>query len=45
MPAEEFRRYGYEIVDWIADYFDHIDEFPVLSQVQPGWLKVNYSDT
>jgi len=39
MPAEEFRRYGYEIVDWIADYFDHIDEFPVLSQVQPGWLK------
>jgi len=39
MPAEEFRRYGYEIVDWIANYFDHIDEFPVLSQVQPGWLK------
>ncbi|PYS98179.1 MAG: amino acid decarboxylase [Acidobacteria bacterium] len=39
MPAEDFRRYGYEIVDWIANYFEHIDEFPVLSQVQPGWLK------
>ena len=39
MPAEEFRRYGYEIVDWIANYFEHIDEYPVLSQVQPGWLK------
>src|SRR5688572_10077366 len=39
MPAEEFRRYGYEIVDRIADYFEKIDEFPVLSQVQPDWLK------
>ena len=39
MPAEEFRRYGYEIVDWIANYFEHIDEFPVLSQADPGWLK------
>ncbi len=39
MPAEEFRRYGYEIVDKIADYFEKIDELPVLSQVQPDWLK------
>jgi len=39
MPAEEFRRYGYEIVDWIANYFEHIDEYPVLSQSEPGWLK------
>jgi aromatic-L-amino-acid decarboxylase len=41
MPAEEFRRYGYELVDWIARYFEHVDEFPVLSQVEPGWLKAN----
>jgi aromatic-L-amino-acid decarboxylase len=41
MPAEEFRRYGYELVDWIARYFEHVDEFPVLSQVEPGWLKTN----
>ena len=39
MPAEDFRRYGYEIVDWIANYFEHIDEYPVLSQVEAGWLK------
>src|SRR5687768_5088027 len=38
MPADEFRTYGYEIVDWIAHYFEHIDELPVLSQVEPGWL-------
>jgi aromatic-L-amino-acid decarboxylase len=41
MPAEEFRAVGYQLVDWIADYFERIDEFPVLSQVQPGWLKDN----
>ena len=41
MPPEEFRRYGYEVVDWIADYFEHIEEFPVLSQVEPDWLKDN----
>src|SRR5258708_33147911 len=41
MPADEFRKYGYEVVDWIANYFEHIDEFPVLSQVEPNWLKGN----
>src|SRR6478735_9411286 len=41
MPADEFRRYGKELVDWIADYFERIEEFPVLSQVEPGWLKEN----
>lgn len=39
MPADDFRKYGYEIVDWIANYFEHIGEFPVLSQVEPNWLK------
>ena len=41
MPIEEFRKYGYEVVDWIANYFEHIDEYPVLSQIQPDWLKDN----
>lgn len=39
MPAEEFRRFGHEIVDWIADYFEHIEDLPVLAQVEPGELK------
>lgn len=39
MPADDFRRHGYEMVDWIADYFERIDRFPVLSQNQPGDLK------
>lgn len=38
MPHDEFRRYGYEVVDFIADYFDRIESFPVLSQNAPGDL-------
>lgn len=41
MPADEFRKYGYEVVDWIANYFENIDKLPVLSQVEPDWLKSN----
>ena len=41
MPDDEFRRYGYQLVDWIADYFQNIETFPVLSQVEPGWLTQN----
>ena len=36
MPSEDFRRFGYRIVDWIADYLEHPERFPVLAQVQPG---------
>jgi aromatic-L-amino-acid decarboxylase len=39
MSAEDFRRHGHEIVDWIADYFDRIEELPVLAQIEPGDLK------
>jgi len=39
MSPEEFRRFGHEIVDWIANYFEHIEELPVLAQIQPGDLK------
>jgi aromatic-L-amino-acid/L-tryptophan decarboxylase len=39
MPKEDFRRFGYEIVDWIADYFERLETLPVLSQNQPGDLK------
>ena len=39
MPKEEFRRFGHQLIDWIADYFDEIESLPVLSQIQPGELK------
>jgi aromatic-L-amino-acid decarboxylase len=39
MTPEEFRRNGYAVIDWIADYFKNIEQFPVLSQVQPGEIR------
>ncbi len=39
MTPDEFRRYGYAVVDWIADYQSRIESFPVLSQVTPGQIR------
>ena len=39
MPAEEFRRQGYALIDWIVGYRQHIEEFPVLAQVEPGEIR------
>jgi len=39
MSAEEFRRYGYRVVDWIAEYLEHPERYPVLSKARPGDLK------
>jgi aromatic-L-amino-acid decarboxylase len=41
MSGDEFRKHGHNIVNWIADYFERIEEFPVLSQIEPDWLKDN----
>jgi aromatic-L-amino-acid decarboxylase len=34
-PAD-FRRHGHELVDWIAEYLEHAEKYPVLARVQPG---------
>ncbi len=39
MKNEEFRRHGHRFVDWIADYFENIEKFPVRSRVEPGQIK------
>jgi len=39
MDTREFRRVGHELVDWIANYFDHIEDLPVLAAIEPGDLK------
>ena len=38
MTPEEFRRYGYQAIDWVADYLAHADRYPVLPPVKPGEL-------
>jgi aromatic-L-amino-acid decarboxylase len=39
MDAEAFRRYGHEVVDWMADYLSNVGKYPVLSQVEPGDIR------
>ncbi|MFY9153440.1 MAG: pyridoxal-dependent decarboxylase [Prolixibacteraceae bacterium] len=39
MSPEEFRKQGKEMIDWIADYYQNIETYPVLSQVKPGEIK------
>ncbi len=36
MDPAEFRRLGHELVDWVAEYREHVDHYPVMSRVQPG---------
>ena len=39
MDPEAFRRYGYQVVDWIATYMRDAEHYPVLSQVAPGQVR------
>lgn len=36
ISADEFRRAGHELIDWIAEYFEHPERYPVLSRSRPG---------
>jgi aromatic-L-amino-acid decarboxylase len=38
MPVEDFRRFGHQVVDWIADYWSHPERHAVLPDVRPGAL-------
>jgi len=35
VSTDSFRKEGQKAIDWIADYLDRAEEFPVLSQVKP----------
>ena len=39
MTSEEFRRWGRAVVDWIADYHERVEDYPVLSRVPPGRIQ------
>lgn len=36
---DEFRRHGHEVVEWVAHYLETIEEHPVQSTVEPGWVR------
>ncbi len=39
MPADEFRKFGYQLIDWIADYLDNVEKYPVLPNIKPGDIR------
>ena len=39
MSIKEFKENGYKVIDWIADYYENIESYPVLSKIKPGELR------
>lgn len=39
MTPDEFRRYGKELVDWIADYWETVEDRIVVPDVRPGGVR------
>lgn len=44
MTPDEFRQHGRALVDWIADYYERIEDFPVQSPVAPGDVRAPLPD-
>ncbi|MFK0734367.1 MAG: pyridoxal-dependent decarboxylase [Gloeotrichia echinulata HAB0833] len=45
MSVAEFRHWGYKTIDWIADYLENVEKYPVLSQVKPGDIRAKLPET
>ena len=45
MTPAQFRKDGKAVVDWIADYFERIESFPVMSQLKPGNIRSSLPQT
>ncbi|MGM0545734.1 MAG: pyridoxal phosphate-dependent decarboxylase family protein, partial [Bacteroidota bacterium] len=44
MNNEEFRKHAHQLVDWIADYFEEVETYPVKPDVQPGDILTQLPD-
>jgi aromatic-L-amino-acid decarboxylase len=39
LNPEEFRKFGHQVIDWIADYRARVAEFPVMARTAPGNIR------
>ena len=39
MDARDFRKHGHEVIDWIADYMESVEQYPVLARTAPGEIR------
>ncbi|MEE3293847.1 MAG: aminotransferase class V-fold PLP-dependent enzyme, partial [Pseudomonadota bacterium] len=39
MSPEEFRANGHALIDWIARYMENVEQYPVMSTVEPGTIR------
>ncbi|MCK7542235.1 MAG: ATP synthase F1 subunit epsilon [Marinilabiliales bacterium] len=44
MDSDEFRKQGHEIVEWIARYFENVEQYPVKARVAPGEVKTPFPE-
>ncbi len=44
MDFEEFRSQGHAFVDWMADYLENVEDYPVRAQVKPGEIASRIPD-
>lgn len=45
MKTDEFRKHAHELVEWMADYMDNAELYPVKSKVTPGEILNKIPDT
>ncbi|KDP38772.1 hypothetical protein JCGZ_05108 [Jatropha curcas] len=45
LDPQEFRKQAHQMVDFIADYYQNIETYPVLTQVRPGYLHTRLPET
>jgi aromatic-L-amino-acid decarboxylase len=39
MTPDEFRRYGHEVVEWVASYMEHVEDYDIVPDVAPGDIR------
>jgi aromatic-L-amino-acid/L-tryptophan decarboxylase len=39
MSSEEFRQHGHALIEWVADYLEKVESYPIQARVRPGEIR------